>query len=65
MEQNTPRKVALVASCLLNQNAKCSEGANYPGVVSPIVKQRARVCAAAAALPRDRLRRRRALVGCV
>lgn len=38
MEEHTPRKVALIASCLLNQNAKCSQGANYPGVVSPVVQ---------------------------
>ena len=31
------RKVALVANCLLNQNAKVCEGANYRGVVSPVV----------------------------
>jgi hypothetical protein len=38
MEQNTPRKVALVANCLLNQNAKVCEGARYPGVVSPVAQ---------------------------
>src|SRR5215467_8189035 len=38
MEQNAPRKVALIASCLLNQNAKVCQGANYPGVVSPVVE---------------------------
>src|SRR4029077_5640468 len=38
MEQGVPRKVALVASCLLNQNAKVCEGANYPAVVSPVVQ---------------------------
>jgi predicted secreted protein len=32
-----PRKVALLANCLLNQNAKVCEGANYRGVVSPVV----------------------------
>jgi hypothetical protein len=37
MEQSPPRKVALVANCLLNQNAKVCQGANYPGVVSPVV----------------------------
>ncbi len=34
----TPRKVALVANCLLNQNAKVCEGARYRGVVSPVVE---------------------------
>ena len=38
MEQNPPRKVALIASCLLNQNAKVCQGAHYPGVVSPVVE---------------------------
>ena len=38
MEHNPPRKVALIASCLLNQNAKVCQGANYPGVVSPVVE---------------------------
>jgi len=33
-----PRKVALLANCLLNQNAKVCEGARYPGVVSPVVE---------------------------
>lgn len=37
MEQSRQRKVALVANCLLNQNAKVCQGANYPGVVSPVV----------------------------
>jgi len=32
-----PSKVALIAHCLLNQNAKVCEGARYPGVVSPVV----------------------------
>ena len=32
-----PRKVALLANCLLNQNAKVCDGARYPGVVSPVV----------------------------
>ena len=31
------RKIALVANCLLNQNAKVCQGANYKGVVSPVV----------------------------
>jgi predicted secreted protein len=30
--------VALVANCLLNQNAKVCEGARYPGVASPVVE---------------------------
>lgn len=34
----TPRKVALVANCLLNQNAKVCEGARYRGMVSPVVE---------------------------
>src|ERR1700744_6587166 len=38
MEQNTPRKVALVANCLMNQNAKVCEGARYRGMVSPVVE---------------------------
>jgi predicted secreted protein len=37
MEQSPRRKVALVANCLLNQNAKVCQGANYPGIVSPVV----------------------------
>jgi len=37
-EQNVPRKVALVANCLLNQNAKVCQGAHYPGLVSPVVE---------------------------
>ena len=53
MEQNAPRKVALVANCLLNQNAKVCQGANYRGVVSPVVEalRAPRLSAAAAALP--------------
>jgi predicted secreted protein len=38
MEQYVPRKVALLANCLLNQNAKVCEGARYPGMVSPVVE---------------------------
>jgi predicted secreted protein len=38
VEQDAPRKVALIANCLLNQNAKVCEGAHYPGVVSPVVE---------------------------
>jgi predicted secreted protein len=37
-QQHVPCKVALVANCLLNQNAKVCEGANYPGMVSPVVE---------------------------
>ncbi len=33
-----PRKVALVAHCLMNQNAKVCDGARYRGVVSPVVQ---------------------------
>ena len=32
-----PRKIALLANCLLNQNAKVCQGANYRGVVSPVL----------------------------
>src|SRR5271163_1392486 len=32
---DAPRKVALIAHCLLNQNAKVCEGARYRGLVSP------------------------------
>jgi predicted secreted protein len=32
------RKVALLANCLLNQNAKVCQGANYPGMVHPVVE---------------------------
>ena len=35
---NAPRKVALVANCLLNQNAKVCEGAHFRGVVTPVVE---------------------------
>jgi len=38
MQQDGPRKVALIANCLLNQNAKVCQGANYRGVVSPVVE---------------------------
>lgn len=37
MQLSPQRKVALVANCLLNQNAKVCQGANFPGVVSPVV----------------------------
>jgi predicted secreted protein len=37
-EQDAPRKVALIANCLLNQNAKVCEGARYRGVVNPVVE---------------------------
>ncbi|HZS87868.1 MAG TPA: hypothetical protein VFE42_10320 [Chloroflexota bacterium] len=33
------RKVAFVANCLLNQNAKVCQGAHYPGVVTPVVQE--------------------------
>lgn len=32
------RRVALLANCLLNQNAKVCEGARYRGLVSPVVE---------------------------
>lgn len=35
--QQASRKVAFVANCLLNQNAKVCQGARYRGVVSPVV----------------------------
>ena len=38
VEQDAPRKVALIANCLLNQNAKVCEGARYRGLVSPVVE---------------------------
>jgi predicted secreted protein len=38
MELKQPRKVALLANCLMNQNAKVCEGARYRGVVSPVVE---------------------------
>jgi predicted secreted protein len=34
-----PQKVALVANCLLNQNAKVCEGARYPGMATPVVEE--------------------------
>src|SRR5271170_8110952 len=37
-EQDAPRKVALIAHCLLNQNAKVCEGARYRGLVNPVVE---------------------------
>jgi len=37
MVPHAPSKVALIAHCLLNQNAKVCEGARYPSVVSPVV----------------------------
>ena len=37
MNQDKPRKVALVAGCLLNQNAKVCQGARYPALVNPVV----------------------------
>ena len=38
MATTPPRKVALIANCLLNQNAKVCEGARFRGVVSPVVE---------------------------
>lgn len=38
MHEEKPGKVALIAHCLLNQNAKVCQGARYPGVVSPVVE---------------------------
>jgi predicted secreted protein len=37
-EQDAPRKVALLANCLLNQNAKVCDGARYRGLVNPVVE---------------------------
>ncbi len=34
---DAPRKVALIAHCLLNQNAKVCDGARYPSLVGPVV----------------------------
>jgi predicted secreted protein len=36
-QARAPRKVALLANCLLNQNAKVCEGAHYPGPVTPVL----------------------------
>ena len=38
LEHGAPRKVALLANCLLNQNAKVCDGARYRGMVSPVVE---------------------------
>ena len=38
VSQDARRRVALIANCLLNQNAKVCEGAHYRGVVSPVVQ---------------------------
>ncbi len=38
VEQDVPRKVALIANCLLNQNAKVCDGARYRGLVNPVVE---------------------------
>ena len=35
---DAPRKVALIANCLMNQNAKVCEGARYRGMVNPVVE---------------------------
>jgi predicted secreted protein len=37
-KQGGRRRVALIANCLLNQNAKVCEGAHYRGLVSPVVQ---------------------------
>jgi predicted secreted protein len=37
MEPKVARKVALLANCLLNQNAKVCEGARYRGLVNPVI----------------------------
>lgn len=37
MAEHAARKVAFLANCLLNQNAKVCQGAHYPGMVSPVV----------------------------
>jgi predicted secreted protein len=36
-QEHTPGKVALLANCLLNQNAKVCQGAHYPGPVPPVL----------------------------
>jgi predicted secreted protein len=38
VEQDAPRKVAFIANCLFNQNAKVCEGARYRGLVNPVVE---------------------------
>jgi predicted secreted protein len=38
VQQDAPRKVALIAHCLLNQNAKVCDGARYRGLVNPVVE---------------------------
>ena len=38
VDSSSHQKVALLANCLLNQNAKVCEGAHYRGVVSPVVE---------------------------
>ena len=38
MACNPKRKVALLAHCLMNQNAKVCEGARYRGVVAPVLE---------------------------
>lgn len=35
---SAPRKIAVLANCLLNQNAKVCEGARYPGMANPVVE---------------------------
>lgn len=36
VEPPAPRKIALLANCLLNQNAKVCDGARYRGLVNPV-----------------------------
>ena len=38
VERDPPGKVALIANCLLNQNAKVCDGARYRGLVNPVVE---------------------------
>ena len=35
---STPRRVAFLAHCLLNQNAKVDEGAKTPAMWTPVVE---------------------------
>ncbi len=37
-ESESPRKVAFIANCLFNQNAKVCDGARYRGQVNPVVE---------------------------
>jgi predicted secreted protein len=38
LERAAPRRVALIANCLMNQNAKVCDGARYRGMVNPVVQ---------------------------